>query len=95
MALRENSKALVQYEFSVKLMSVTTSKESFLLATAPLPGNLYVGHTLKHCLDQAMSLLTRATKTTAAAPMSARCLSQVSSGGHVKYPQKITAAQCN
>jgi transposase, IS5 family len=32
---------------------VTTNKESFVLATAALPGNPYDGHTLQACLDQA------------------------------------------
>lgn len=46
-------KARVQYEFGVKVGLVTTSKESFVLAAASLPGNPYDGHTLKQCLDQA------------------------------------------
>ena len=46
-------KAHKQYEFGVKVGLVTTSKESFVLAAASLPGNPYDGHTLKACLDQA------------------------------------------
>ena len=46
-------KAHKQYEFGVKVGLVTTSKESFVLAAASLPGNPYDGHTLKQCLDQA------------------------------------------
>ena len=46
-------KAHKQYEFGVKVGLVTTSKESFVLAAAFLPGNPYDGHTLKQCLDQA------------------------------------------
>jgi transposase, IS5 family len=46
-------KAHKQYEFGVKVGLVTTSKDSFLLAAASLPGNPYDGHTLKQCLDQA------------------------------------------
>ena len=47
-------KARVQYEFGVKVGLVTTSKESFVLAAASLPGNPHDGHTFKQCLDQAM-----------------------------------------
>ena len=46
-------KAHKQYEFGVKVGLVTTSKESFVLAAASLPGNPYDGHTLNQCLDQA------------------------------------------
>ena len=46
-------KAHKQYEFGIKVGLVTTSKESFVLAAASLPGNPYDGHTLKACLDQA------------------------------------------
>ena len=46
-------KAHKQYEFGVKVGLVTTSKESFVLAAASLPGNPYDGHTLNRCLDQA------------------------------------------
>ena len=45
-------KAPKQYEFGVKVGLVTTSKESFVLAAASLPGNPYGAHTLKQCLDQ-------------------------------------------
>ena len=47
-------KARIQYQFGVKVGLVTTSKESFVLAAASLPGNPYDGHTLKQCLNQAM-----------------------------------------
>jgi IS5 family transposase len=46
-------KAHKQYEFGVKVGLVTTSKDSFVLAAASLPGNAYDGHTLKQCMDQA------------------------------------------
>jgi transposase, IS5 family len=42
-----------QYEFGVKVGIVSTSKESFVLAAAALPGNPYDGHTLQECLQQA------------------------------------------
>jgi IS5 family transposase len=55
-------KAHKQYEFGVKVGLVTTSKESFVLAAASLPGNPYDGHTLKACLDQAKRTCGAAAK---------------------------------